>query len=144
MRIYSSTFFCFTDRHSLYINCGGETVKINGKTFEGDAGIGGGAATFYFNANTYWGFSSTGDFMDDDDEQNSNYIANLQSSQISELYTNARIGPTLSYIGYCLENGSYTVRLHFAEIQFTNDKTYRSLGRRKFNIYVKVINGNQE
>lgn len=129
----------------MYINCGGETVKINGKTFEGDAGVGGGAATFYFNANTNWGFSSTGDFMDDDDEQNTNYIANLKSLQISELYTNARIAPLLlTYIGYCLENGIYTVSLHFAEIQFTNDKTYRSLGRRKFDIYVQVINDTQE
>ncbi|KAJ0081074.1 hypothetical protein Patl1_10415 [Pistacia atlantica] len=131
-------FKCQRYRHSLYINCGGETVKINGRTFEGDAGVGGGVATFYFNANTNWGFSSTGDFMDDDDEQNTNYIANLQSSQISELYSNARIAPLLlTYVGYCLENGSYTVSLHFAEIQFTNDKTYRSLGRRKFDIYVQ-------
>ncbi|KAF3451337.1 hypothetical protein FNV43_RR07432 [Rhamnella rubrinervis] len=35
------------------------------------------------------------------------------------------------------ENGNYTVNLHFAEIQFTNDQTYRSLGRRIFDIYVQ-------
>ncbi|GAU31586.1 hypothetical protein TSUD_54090 [Trifolium subterraneum] len=34
-------------------------------------------------------------------------------------------------------NGSYTVKLHFAEIMFTDDQTYRSLGRRVFDIYLQ-------
>ncbi|KAK0579312.1 hypothetical protein LWI29_024431 [Acer saccharum] len=107
-------------------------------TFEGDAGVGGGAATYHLFDCTNWGFSSTGDFADDDDEQNTHYIATSNSSNIPELYTNARIVPTsLTYVGYCLENGNYTVNLHFAEIQFTNDKTYRSIGRRIFDIYVQ-------
>ncbi|KAK0578285.1 hypothetical protein LWI29_008008 [Acer saccharum] len=126
------------DWHSFYINCGGDTVKVNGRTFEGDSGVGGGAATYHLFDGTNWGFSSTGDFTDDDDEQNTHYIATSNSSNISELYIDARIVPTsLTYFGYCLENGNYTVNLHFAEIRFTNDNTYSSIGRRMFDIYVQ-------
>ncbi|KAK4386524.1 putative LRR receptor-like serine/threonine-protein kinase RFK1 [Sesamum angolense] len=50
----------------------------------------------------------------------------------------ARLSPvSLTYFHYCLENGSYNVSLHFAEILFTNDKTYNSLGRRMFDIYIQ-------
>ena len=77
--------------------------------------------------------------MDDDDEQNTRYIAVSNSSLLPDLYTNARVAPvSLTYFGYCLENGNYLVTLHFAEILFTDDNTYRSLGRRIFDIYVQV------
>lgn len=136
--------FLLPDEDSFYINCGGGTVKEEGKTYEGDEGIGGGAATFHLFDGTNWGFSSTGDFADDDDEQNTHYIVDSQSSNIPQLYTNARIVPTsLTYVGYCLENGGYNVNLHFAEIKFTNDTTYKSLGRRVFDIYVQVMDFHQ-
>ncbi|TXG47716.1 hypothetical protein EZV62_027010 [Acer yangbiense] len=77
--------------HSFYINCGGDTVKVNGRTFEGDSGVGGGAATYHLFYGTNWGFSSTGDFTDDDDEQNTHYIATSNASNISELYIDACI-----------------------------------------------------
>ncbi|KAL5716581.1 hypothetical protein ACHQM5_018251 [Ranunculus cassubicifolius] len=55
-----------------------------------------------------------------------------------ELYTTARLTPlSLTYYGFCLINGNYTVNLHFAEIMFTNDNTYRSLGRRIFDVYIQ-------
>jgi len=57
----------------------------------------------------------------------------------AELYMNARVSPiSLTYYGFCLANGSYTVNLHFAEIMFTNDQTFSSLGRRFFDIYLQV------
>lgn len=46
---------------------------------------------------------------------------------------------SLTYFRYCLDNGSYDVSLHFAEIQFTNDNTSSSLGRRIFDIYIQDI-----
>ncbi|KAL5839250.1 hypothetical protein ACOSQ3_011958 [Xanthoceras sorbifolium] len=132
-----NNFKCDQYRHSFRINCGGQTVKVNGSTFEGDE-IGGGAATYHLNDDANWGFSSTGDFTDDDDEQNTRYIADSDSSLISNLYLNARIAPlSLTYFGYCLENGNYLVTLHFAEIVLTDDNTFRSLGRRIFDIYVQ-------
>ncbi|CBI30750.3 unnamed protein product, partial [Vitis vinifera] len=50
----------------------------------------------------------------------------------------ARRAPTsLIYYGFCLENGEYTVRLHFAEIEITDNEAYRSLGQRIFDIYIQ-------
>jgi hypothetical protein len=128
--------------HSLYVNCGGDNVKVRGKKgdilYEGDAGIDGDAARFPLSNTTNWGFSSTGDFMDDSDSVTTRFIATLPSSNISELHTTARLSPiSLTYYRYCLENRSYTVRLYFAEIQFTNDSTYSSLGKRMFDIYIQ-------
>ncbi|KAJ6893746.1 LRR receptor-like serine/threonine-protein kinase RFK1 isoform X1 [Populus alba x Populus x berolinensis] len=121
---------------------GGKDITINeNKTtlsYEGDGQIEGGAAKYFVNDQSFWGFSSTGDFMDDYDYQNTRYTVSLQSSTIPELYQTARISPiSLTYFHYCLQNGNYTVNLHFAEIQLTNDHTYNSLGRRVFDIYVQ-------
>lgn len=58
----------------------------------------------------------------------------------SELYTTARMSPlSLTYYARCLANGNYTVTLHFAEIIFRDNRSYQSLGRRMFDIYVQVI-----
>lgn len=136
-------FKCPRYSHSLYVNCGGDTVKIEGNkedtVYEGDGGIEGSAAARFFLMNTTnWGFSSTGDFMDDNDFTNTRYTATSSSSNISALFTTARLSPlSLTYYQYCLVNGSYTVSLQFAEIQFANDNTYRSLGRRIFDIYIQ-------
>jgi len=57
----------------------------------------------------------------------------------AELYMIARGSPiSLTYFGFCLANGNYTVNLYFAEIMFTDDQTYGSLGRRVFDIYLQV------
>ncbi|KAL4563392.1 hypothetical protein LXL04_027433 [Taraxacum kok-saghyz] len=128
---------------SLHVNCGGNDVTIresNGRSvlYNGDANVDGGAAKLY-NSGKNWGFSSTGDFMDDNIYQNTRYIDSLQrNTSLSPLYTTARLSPlTLTYFSYCLENGEYALNLHFAEIIFTNDSTYRSLGRRIFDIYIQ-------
>ncbi|KAG2372451.1 leucine-rich repeat receptor-like serine/threonine-protein [Vigna angularis] len=55
-----------------------------------------------------------------------------------ELYMDARVSAlSLTYYAFCMGNGSYTISLHFAEIMFTDDQTYSSLGRRIFDIYVQ-------
>ncbi|GAB4827153.1 hypothetical protein Ancab_034042 [Ancistrocladus abbreviatus] len=132
------------DRCSLHVNCGGDDLTVKDKegtiVYEGDAAVEGGSATYFKNGKSLWGFSSTGDFMDDNDHQNIRFIAKLSSGQIPELYTTARLSPiSLTYFSYCLENGNYTVLLHFAEIRFTNDNTSSSLGRRFFDIYIQDI-----
>nr|XP_009798185.1 PREDICTED: probable LRR receptor-like serine/threonine-protein kinase RFK1 isoform X3 [Nicotiana sylvestris] len=124
---------------SLHVNCGGNdfTVKENNRQldYEGDAQVEGGSAR-YFRSNKYWGFSSTGDFMDDANDQNTRFIESTQS--LSELYSGARASPlSLTYFRYCLENGNYSVSLHFAEIMFKDDRTYYNLGRRVFDIYIQ-------
>ena len=147
--IYRFSLHIVADLNCLHVNSGGKdaTIKENNTNFvyEGDGDVGGGAAEYFINGNSYWGFSSTGDFMDDFDFQNTRYTVSPPLSNISELYTTARRAPlSLTYFHYCLENGNYTVSLHFAEIQFTNDKTYNSLGKRIFDIYIQVIDQNDE
>ncbi|CAI9778074.1 unnamed protein product [Fraxinus pennsylvanica] len=60
------------------------------------------------------------------------------SGKNPQLYMDARVSPlSLSYYGFCLGNGNYTISLHFAEIVFTKDRTYSSLGRRLFDVYIQ-------
>ena len=139
---------CFTtllaDVCSLHVNCGGDDFIAEDDnrmvTYEGDGGVQGGIVTYFRNKENYWGFSSTGDFMDDADLLSIRHITKRPRSNLSDLYTTARISPiTLTYFAYCLKNGNYSVKLHFAEIEFTNDRTYNSLGRRVFDIYIQVL-----
>lgn len=135
---------CITDGCSLHVNSGGSDVPINEGNREvdyvGDAEVEGGSAKYYLSSSGNWGFSSTGDFMDDSNDQNTRFIETVSSSGLSELYRNARVSPlSLTYFSYCLENGDYNVSLHFAEIIFTDNNTYFSLGRRLFDIYIQVI-----
>jgi hypothetical protein len=59
----------------------------------------------------------------------------------SEYYQTARIAPiSLKYFGLCMMKGNYNVKLHFAEIMFSNDQTYSSLGRRIFDVSIQVSN----
>ncbi|KAL8227733.1 hypothetical protein R6Q57_015317 [Mikania cordata] len=127
--------------HSLYINCGGKEVNINNTIeYESDTERKG-ASTFYNGEN--WAFSSTGNFLDDDHDSdvyilsNTSSLNNVSTSE-TELYTSARTTAiSLTYYGLCLMNGNYTVRLHFAEIVFTQDNTFNSLGKRVFDVYVQ-------
>uniref|UniRef100_A0A1J3I247 non-specific serine/threonine protein kinase n=1 Tax=Noccaea caerulescens TaxID=107243 RepID=A0A1J3I247_NOCCA len=131
-------------KYKLYINCGGDEVKVDkGTTYEDD-GAAKGASMFFLGPDNHWGFSSTGIFMDNDDDSDEYTVRNKSrlsvndSSPISEIYKTARISPlSLTYYGLCLGNGNYTVELHFAEIIFTDDKTLYSLGKRFFDVYVQ-------
>ena len=79
-----------------------------------------------------------------DDSKEVSYIlrnSSILSMANPELYMNARLSPvSLTYYAFCLGTGNYTVSLHFAEIRFTDDKTFSSLGRRVFDIYIQVVN----
>uniref|UniRef100_A0A5B6ZHZ7 non-specific serine/threonine protein kinase n=1 Tax=Davidia involucrata TaxID=16924 RepID=A0A5B6ZHZ7_DAVIN len=122
---------------SLHINCGGREVTPDGDTtYEGDTESG--AASKFFQRG-YWAFSSTGHFLDDARSRDSFIWTNTSSiSANNSLYMDARLSPlSLTYYGYCLQNGNYAVRLHFAEIMFTDDNTYGSLGRRIFDVYIQ-------
>ncbi|XVE51517.1 hypothetical protein DITRI_Ditri02bG0048400 [Diplodiscus trichospermus] len=135
-------FTCPKYSNCLHVNCGGKDtmIKENQTNFlyEGDGDVEGGAAKYYIRDDGYWGLSSTGDFMDDNDYQNTRYTVSKPLLNISELYRTARRAPiSLTYFHYCLENGNYTITFNFAEIQFTPDETYNSLGRRMFDIYVQ-------
>ncbi|XP_062096123.1 probable leucine-rich repeat receptor-like serine/threonine-protein kinase At3g14840 isoform X2 [Humulus lupulus] len=130
---------CSKDHYSLHINCGGKQITIGGIKYEGDEELVG-AAKFFQNSAT-WGFSNTGDFWGATSTKAMDYIARNVSvlrMNNSELYTTARISPlSLTYYARCLGNGNYTVKLHFAEIVFRDNRSYHSFGRRIFDVYVQ-------
>ena len=134
---------CAADYRSFHINCGGQDVKNGTILYEGDLNIeGSAAARNYHRPGSNWGFSSTGDFMDDENFNDDKYTLQPNiSAVVSELNKTARRTPlSITYYGYCLENGDYTVRLHFAEIQFTDEIPGYQVARRVFDIYIQVIN----
>ena len=98
-------------------------------------------SSYYKASEEKWGISSTGYFVGSEGES---YIATAKMQVLDatdqELYTNARLSPlSLKYYGLCLHNGNYTVVLHFAEIMFTDDQTYFSVGRRLFDVSIQVF-----
>ncbi|KAL1205156.1 putative LRR receptor-like serine/threonine-protein kinase [Cardamine amara subsp. amara] len=133
---------CQNYSRSLHINCGGPDVTIKNSRgrflYEGDDYGVTGSATTYYGKN--WGFSNTGDFMDDAITEDTYSVSSESSvsAKYPELYQNARRSPlSLAYFAFCFENGSYNVKLHFSEIQFSDEEPYERLGKRVFNIYVQ-------
>ncbi|KAK0602096.1 hypothetical protein LWI29_030289 [Acer saccharum] len=87
-----------------------------------------------------WASNTTGHFLDDDCPSET-YVWTNSSRLLmndSKLYMQAHLSPiSLTYYGFCMGNGNYSVNLHFAEIMFSDDKTYNSFGRRIFDVYVQ-------
>ncbi|KAJ4726505.1 putative Kinase [Melia azedarach] len=131
-------FLCPKTYYSVRINCGGPQVTVNGNIiFEDDTDQSGPSR---FTRRSNWAFSNTGHFLDDNRPTDSFIQTNTSKLLMtdSQLHMQGRISPiSLTYYGFCLGNGNYTVNLHFAEIMFTNDKTFSSLGRRIFDVYVQ-------
>ncbi|RYR50531.1 hypothetical protein Ahy_A07g037160 isoform B [Arachis hypogaea] len=129
---------CSKPSYSLHINCGGKLITSSGNiTYDEDAQEAGPARSLRAGSN--WAVSNTGHFFD---SSFGDYYTWSNTSKLTmnnaELYTNARVSAlSLTYYGFCMRNGSYTVHLHFAEIMFTDDQTYSSLGRRVFDIYIQ-------
>ncbi|KAK6921257.1 Malectin domain, partial [Dillenia turbinata] len=142
---YSHFSNCSKLYQSLNINCGGQDVDIENKWgslyYEGDGNARGGASLLYVKQNSNWGFSNTGEFLDDEKRFDSKYNAQASitsSGSDSELYITARLAPiSLANYGYCLKNDVYKVKLHFAEIQFSDAEAFNSLGRRIFYVYIQ-------
>ncbi|KAH0985489.1 hypothetical protein GBA52_012666 [Prunus armeniaca] len=131
-------FPCPEDQYSLHINCGGKRTTIEGITFEDDQDRGGKAK--FVPQRPIWGTSSTGVFWNYTPSYR-DYIANNVSvlrMKNSELYTSARLSPlSLTYYARCFRNGNYTVKLHFSEITIRGHRSFRSVGRRIFDIYIQ-------
>ncbi|KAK2988676.1 hypothetical protein RJ640_012712, partial [Escallonia rubra] len=89
-----------------------------------------------------WITSTTGQFWDRAgtvDDYTTKNVSVLRMND-SELYTRARLSPlSLTYYARCLANGNYSVTLHFAEIIFRDNRSYQSLGRRVFDVYIQGL-----
>ncbi|KAI8005857.1 putative LRR receptor-like serine/threonine-protein kinase [Camellia lanceoleosa] len=126
--------------HDLFINCGGEQTTFEGHVYEENKDRQG--ESYFFSSSEKWAYSSTGVFMG---KNNASLVADNKfklNLTDDNLYSTARLAPiSLKYYGLCLRKGNYKVRLHFAEIMFSNDQKFSSLGRRIFDISIqgKVI-----
>ncbi|KAJ6298241.1 hypothetical protein OIU76_019394 [Salix suchowensis] len=138
--------WCFTkglpckqnpEHRSLFINCGGGSVLFNDDKYDEDL-TEGGAASFFFSQGE-WGYSSTGRYLES--SNTGPFLAkNDFNLSVEDVYATARLAPqSLKYYALCLAKGKYKVQLHFAEIMYSNDQTYRSLGRRIFDISIQGI-----
>ncbi|PHT55839.1 hypothetical protein CQW23_04325 [Capsicum baccatum] len=129
---------CSEDKYSLYINCGGGRVSIGDTTYEADEDSAGTAKFVYWKGN--WGSSSTGHFWDTTISMNdykANNVSAIKGNE-SQLYMTAHRSPlSLTYFGRCLANGSYSLTLHFAEIVYRDNRSFQSLGRRIFDVYIQ-------
>ncbi|XWS16847.1 hypothetical protein CRYUN_Cryun33cG0015700 [Craigia yunnanensis] len=122
-----------TSLNSLHINCGGRGVTVNHIKYDSDINPAG--PSTFVDGGSNWVLSNTGNFLGDD---NINDLFTFGSTSDQPLYSTARLSPiSLTYYAYCPENRTYSVNLHLAEIQFTDDKTYKSLGRRIFDVYIQ-------
>ncbi|KAH7651421.1 Non-specific serine/threonine protein kinase protein [Dioscorea alata] len=125
--------------YKLFINCGGGEVTIGDEVYQSDNDPQG--PSTYKAFDDQWAYSSTGDFLGNSSMP---YLAtNVTALTMPnpDLYMTARLSPiSLRYYGLCLQNGNYTVNLHFAEIMFTDDKTFFSVGRRLFDVYIQGNN----
>ncbi|AQK46208.1 Putative leucine-rich repeat receptor-like protein kinase family protein [Zea mays] len=120
---------------SLAVDCG-SSRSISG--YQPDAASLG-AASYYVTGAQTWGVSNVGKFME---ASNGSYIIyslhQFQNTLDSELFQTARMSPSsLRYYGIGLENGNYTVTLQFAEFDFEDSQTWKSVGRRVFDIYLQ-------
>ena len=130
--------FMLSAFYGLHINCGGNELTINGTKYDADTSD----RPIFYDSRNGWVSSNTGNFLDDDRSPKEVTLwTNTSELKIAEprLYTHDRLSAiSLTYYALCLGEGNYTVNLHFAEIMFSDNETYGSLGRRFFDIYVQV------
>ncbi|XP_073001069.1 probable LRR receptor-like serine/threonine-protein kinase At1g56130 [Typha latifolia] len=134
---------CYRDSpiyYSFAIKCGGSRTMTasDGTVYEIDNATLA-ASSYYVTNPTKWGVSSVGKFADSSD---ASYIlgssSQFQNTLDPEIFQSARLSPSsLRYYGLGLQNGNYTIKLQFAETSFPNPPSWKSLGRRVFNIYIQ-------
>ncbi|KAI3810099.1 hypothetical protein L1987_19708 [Smallanthus sonchifolius] len=120
---------------SFGINCGGSEITSSDEIVHEQDNETLGAATYYVTSERRWGVSNVGQ------RENPAYTTALSrqfNTLDSALFQTARISAgSLRYYGLGLENGNYTVNLQFAELLIEDGPTWRSLGRRVFDIYIQ-------
>ncbi|PIN19530.1 Serine/threonine protein kinase [Handroanthus impetiginosus] len=125
---------------SFAIKCGGPQIRSSDQiVYERDNETRG-PATYYMINTQRWAVSNVGIPSDSNNPQ---YMTSSSSQYTNtldpELFQTARISTgSLRYYGLGLENGNYTLRLQFAETPIQGTRTWWSLGRRVFDIYVQV------
>ncbi|KAJ8751922.1 hypothetical protein K2173_000668 [Erythroxylum novogranatense] len=120
------------------IKCGGPQITSStGTAYEMDNETLG-AATYHVTDTNRWAVSNVGYFTGSNNPQYTASSSSQFTSLDSELFQTARVSASsLRYYGLGLENGNYTVTLQFAEIVIEDGNTWKSLGKRVFDVYVQ-------
>ncbi|RXH98755.1 hypothetical protein DVH24_011080 [Malus domestica] len=128
---------------SFSINCGGpQMMGRDGILYEfDDSALG--PATFSVTNTEKWAVSNAGLFPKY--RTNPSFLvkshAQVTKTDVTpKLFQTSRMSPgSLRYYGLGLENGPYTVTLHFAETVYESrtSQIWKSLGRRVFDIYIQ-------
>ncbi|XP_028752448.1 probable LRR receptor-like serine/threonine-protein kinase At1g56140 isoform X2 [Neltuma alba] len=135
-------FPCFRGSGIYYnfaIKCGGPSITSSERiTYERDNETLG-PATYYVTDTTRWAVSNVGLFTGTNNPQYTSFVSNQFTGTVdSELFQTARLSASsLRYYGLGLENGDYNISLYFAETSILDTSTWRSLGRRVFDIYIQ-------
>ncbi|GMY33353.1 probable LRR receptor-like serine/threonine-protein kinase At1g56140 isoform X1 [Fagus crenata] len=125
--------------YDFAIKCGGPQItSSNGIVYEWDNETLG-PATYYVIDTDRWAVSNVGRFSDSHSPQDkSSSLSQFTNTLDSELFQTARLSASsLRYYGLGLEKGNYTVSLQFAETAIQNGNSWKSLGRRVFDIYIQ-------
>ncbi|CAI0450450.1 unnamed protein product [Linum tenue] len=122
------------------VKCGGPAITTASPrlTFERDNETLG-PATYFVTPTNRWGVSNVGLFAGNNNPQYTSFSSSQFTNTLdSELFQTARLSASsLRYYGMGLENGNYSVTLQFAETAIENGNTWRSLGRRMFDVYIQ-------
>ncbi|KAK7257065.1 hypothetical protein RIF29_30764 [Crotalaria pallida] len=129
-----------TGRYSDFaIKCGGPQItSTDGTVYEMDNGTLG-PATYFVTDTNRWAVSNVGLFTGNNNPLYKSFVSNQFTATVnSELFQTARLSASsLRYYGLGLENGFYNITLQFAETSILDTTTWKSLGRRVFDIYVQ-------
>ena len=138
--LYLIWYCFFVDWYSVHINFGGKATTIGNIKYEADVDPTGAAK--YVCVRENWGFSSSRRFWGINTSAN-DYIANnvpILRMNESELYTSAWLSSlSIIYYARCLANEPYKVKVHFAEIVIRDNRSFSSVARWIFDIYVQVF-----
>ncbi|CAK9165665.1 unnamed protein product [Ilex paraguariensis] len=125
--------------YSFAIKCGGPQITSSDRiVYERDNETLG-PATYYVTNTDRWAVSNVGWFADSNNPQyTTSSLSQFTNTLDSEIFQTARISAaSLRYYGLGLENGNYNVVLQFAETVILNPPTWKSVGRRVFDIYIQ-------
>lgn len=132
------TIFTYAD-FDFAIKCGGPQITASNQIVYESDNEALGPANYFVTSDDHWAVSNVGLFTSNN---NVSYTFNSPRQFISldsELFQTARLSAgSLRYYGLGLENGNYNVQLQFVELQIENGVTWRSLGRRMFDIIIQV------
>ncbi|KAF4365658.1 hypothetical protein F8388_007491, partial [Cannabis sativa] len=133
-------FPCNRDHYNFGINSGGNEIRSSSDNLvyeKDDEALS--PAAHFVTSSERWGVSNVGLFAGNSNATyTSNSLSQFQNTLDPELYQTTRLSASsLRYYGLGLQNGNYTVKLQFVETAFDYPSSWKSLGRRMFDIFIQ-------